>query len=222
MKEWFPRHQRSINICSKYMSQWRGVNVVSHVGWLVMMLASGEARRGWEMVSAALYVAPREVTRAEWHQSFSWGEIYKFELQRPKQFPHKIIICNSFCYTFIPELRVKTATRRSLLKRDTEYNWNETHEKVFQNLKKFNTLWRYPLGPHVTSTLLTISLLYGRWSTSGSDRGIAHFFTATRNAIKGAGGKNKKQTNKTNNRPGVNSSAEGELCNIVHMCAVVD
>ena len=36
---------------------------------------------------------------------------------------------------FIPELSAKTAPLRSLLKKDTEYNWNETHEKVFQNLK---------------------------------------------------------------------------------------
>ena len=35
---------------------------------------------------------PLEVTRAEWHQSFSLAEICKFELQWPKQFPHKIII----------------------------------------------------------------------------------------------------------------------------------
>ena len=51
------------------------------------------------------------------------------------------------------------------------------------------------LGPHVTSLLRTISL-YGRWSTSGSDRGIAHFFTATRNTIEGAGEKKREQTNK--------------------------
>ena len=29
--------------------------------------------------------------------------------------------------------------------------------------------------------------------------------------------KEREQTNKTNNMPGVNSSAEGELCNIVHV-----
>ena len=36
---------------------------------------------------------------------------------------------------FIPELSVKTAPLRSLLKKDTDYNWNETHDKVFQDLK---------------------------------------------------------------------------------------
>ena len=77
-------------------------------------------------------------------------------------------------------------------------------------LDTFNTLWRYPLGPYVTS----FQYLYGRWSTSVSDRGIAHFFTATRNTIEGTGEKLNRQTN---NIPGVNSSAEGKLCNIVHM-----
>ena len=55
-------------------------------------------------------------------------------------------------------------------------------------------MWRYP--PPLHQLLRTISLL-GRWSTSGSDRGIAHFFTATRNTIEGVG--EKEQTNKTNN-----------------------
>ena len=49
--------------------------------------------------------------------------------------------------------------------------------------------------PPTDQLLQTISLL-GRWSTSGSVRGIAHFFIATRNTIKGVGGKNKEQTNK--------------------------
>ena len=47
-------------------------------------------------------------------------------------------------------------------------------------------MWRYPLGPPVRQPLRTISL-YGRWSTSGSDRGNAHFFTATSNTIKHLG-----------------------------------
>ena len=56
-------------------------------------------------------------------------------------------------------------------------------------------LWRYPLSaPTLHQLLQTISLLYGRWSTSGSNRGIAHFFTATRYTIEGAG--EKEQTNK--------------------------
>ena len=56
----------------------------------------------------------------------------------------------------------------------------------------------------------TISL-YGRWSTSGSDRGIAHFFIATRNTIKGVGGKNKEQTN---SMLGLIQAQEEKLCNI--------
>ena len=52
-------------------------------------------------------------------------------------------------------------------------------------------LWRYPLGPTLHQLLRTISL-YGRWSTSGSDRDIAHFFTATRNTIERVG---EKRTN---------------------------
>ena len=67
------------------------------------------------------------------------------------------------------------------------------------------TLWRYH------QPLLTIPL-YGQWSTSGSDRGNTHFFTATSITIEGTGEKEP-----TNNMLGVNSSAEGELCNIVHV-----
>ena len=60
-----------------------------------------------------------------------------------------------------------------------------------------------PLGPQLHQLLQTISL-YGRWSTSGSDRGIAHFFTATRNTIDGAGEtKKEEQTNKTNKMLGL-------------------
>ena len=45
-----------------------------------------------------------------------------------------------------------------------------------------------PSAPRIRQLLRAISLL-GRWLASGSDRGIAHFFMATRNAIKGVGGK---------------------------------
>ena len=48
-----------------------------------------------------------------------------------------------------------------------------------------------PLRPPVTSTLQIISL-YGRWSTSGSDRGIAQFFTATKKYHRG----NRRKKNK--------------------------
>ena len=50
-----------------------------------------------------------------------------------------------------------------------------------------------PLAPTLHQLLRTISL-NGRWSTSGSDRGITHFFTATRNTIEGVEEK-KEQTN---------------------------
>ena len=52
-----------------------------------------------------------------------------------------------------------------------------------------------PPRPRPLHQLLRNISLLGRWSTSGSDRSIAHFFIATRNTIKGVGGKNKEQTN---------------------------
>ena len=73
-----------------------------------------------------------------------------------------------------------------------------------------------PSAPTLHQILWTISL-YGRWSTSGSDRGIAHFFLAIRNTIEGAG--EKKRTNEQ--YAWVNSSARRELCNTafpVYIC----
>ena len=64
-----------------------------------------------------------------------------------------------------------------------------------------------PLAPTLHQLLRTISLLYGRWSISGPDRGIAHFFTTTRNTIEGAGEK-KELMNKTNSMLGVNSKCK--------------
>ena len=49
-----------------------------------------------------------------------------------------------------------------------------------------------PPRPHKYVNLFETISLYGRWSTSGSDRGIVHFFIATRNTIKGVGGKRTK------------------------------
>ena len=74
-----------------------------------------------------------------------------------------------------------------------------------------------PSAPRIRQLLQDISLL-GRWSTSGSDRGIAHFFIATRNTIKGMGGKRtNKQTN--NMSSGWLKVQEEELCNIAFpMC----
>ena len=49
-------------------------------------------------------------------------------------------------------------------------------------------------APTLNQLLRTISL-YGRWSTCGSDRDIAHFFTATRITIDGVGGKRTNEQN---------------------------
>ena len=48
--------------------------------------------------------------------------------------------------------------------------------------------------PHVTSTFLTISLLYSRWSTSGPDRGNAHFLPL--HQIQSREWEEREQTNK--------------------------
>ena len=53
-------------------------NLLFHVGWSVLLLACKEAKRGREWLTRP-FMLPREVTRAEWHQSFSLDEIYKFE-----------------------------------------------------------------------------------------------------------------------------------------------
>ena len=47
--------------------------------------------------------------------------------------------------------------------------------------------------PQLHQPLLTIPLLYGRWSTSGSDRGIAYFFTL-QEYNRGSGRKENKRT----------------------------
>ena len=52
-------------------------------------------------------------------------------------------------------------------------------------------LWQYPSPPPEYINFLTISLL-GQRSSSGSNRGIAHFFIAIRNTIKGVGKNNKR------------------------------
>ena len=74
-------------------------------------------------------------------------------------------------------------------------------------------LWLYPLGPHVTSTSSNHFDILGRWSTSGSDRGIAHFFTATRNTMEGVG--EKKRT--TNNMLGLTQVQKGSYVTLF-MC----
>ena len=73
-------------------------------------------------------------------------------------------------------------------------------------------MWRYPPRPQRYINFEPFHLTACRWSISSSDMGNAHFFTATR--IQSREWEEREQTNKT---LGVNSSAEGELCNIVHV-----
>ena len=87
---------------------------------------------------------------------------------------------------------------------------------VYVSLYIYIYIWQYPLGHPIHQLLRTISLL-GRWSTSGSDRGIAHFFIATKNTIKGVGEKEQ-----TNNMLGLIQAQEEELCNIAFPNASVD
>ena len=74
----------------------------------------------------SLLCCPGEMTRAEWHQSFSLSEIFKFEPQRPKLFPHKTIIWNSFCYTFLKEKNVEFYSK-----------------EIIQNMSKYNIIHNY-------------------------------------------------------------------------------
>ena len=54
--------------------------------WSVLLLAREEAKRGREWL-ARPFMLPGEVTRAEWHQSFSLDEICKFETPSAKTIP---------------------------------------------------------------------------------------------------------------------------------------
>ena len=70
-----------------------------------------------------------------------------------------------------------------------------------------------PSAPRHINFFETISLL-GRWSTSGSDRGIAHFFIATRNTTKG---EVRKRTNEQNTW--VNSRCKrGVMLHCIPLC----
>ena len=69
-----------------------------------------------------------------------------------------------------------------------------------------------PSAPTLHQLLRTISL-FGRWSTRGSDRGIAHFFTTTRNTIEGAGEKREQ----TNNMLGLTQVQKGSYITLC-MC----
>ena len=77
---------------------------------------------------------------------------------------------------------------------------------LYQWLLSIELMWRYPLGLPTHQLLRTISLL-GRWSTSGSDRGIAHIFIATRNTIK-----EWEERDQTNKILGLTQGAREELC----------
>ena len=55
-------------------------------GWSVQRLASEEEKRD-RGSDTQLFMLPGEVTRAEWHQSFSLDEIYKFETPTTKKIP---------------------------------------------------------------------------------------------------------------------------------------
>ena len=57
--------------------------------------------------------------------SFSLSEIFKFELQRPKQFPHKIIIWNSFCYKGLGLLKKKKKKKKKKYMCESLFSWRE-------------------------------------------------------------------------------------------------
>ena len=77
-------------------------------------------------------------------------------------------------------------------------------------------MWRYPLGPPNISTSLNYVNL-GRLSSCCSDRGITHFFLATRNTIKGVGEKEQR----TNEQYAwVNSSARRLSCDTLHSLCI--
>ena len=68
---------------------------------------------------------------------------------------------------FIPELIAKSAALRSLLKKDTNYSWNETHEKVFQNLKScvHENLCLAYFNPNINTTIQVNSIVLGLGNT---------------------------------------------------------
>ena len=85
-------------------------NVLSHVDWYVLLLASEEAKREREWL-ARPFMLPGEVIRAKWHQSFSLDEIYKFETPTVKTIPalnndlkffllHVQCLSYNLCYRF--------------------------------------------------------------------------------------------------------------------------
>ena len=59
-------------VCSAARRRREGC-VLCHVDWLVLLLAKREEGEKW---LARPFMLPRAVTRAEWYQSFSLGEIW--------------------------------------------------------------------------------------------------------------------------------------------------
>ena len=107
MKEWFPRHQWSINgcallimlsrlLCGERGKKWsvlllareevKRENVLSYFGWSALLLEREEAKREWEWL-AQPFILPGEVTWAEWHWSFSLDEICKSKTPTAKTIP---------------------------------------------------------------------------------------------------------------------------------------
>ena len=73
-------------------------------------------------------------------------------------------------------------------------------------------VWRYPFGPHVTSTSSNHFHIFTVGDQLVVPIGVSHISLRYKNTIEGAGGK------RTNEQYAwVNSSAEEELCNIVHV-----
>ena len=97
--------------------------------WSVLLLASKEAKRGRERL-ARPFMLPREVTQAEWHQSFSLDEICKFETLTAKT---TTALNNDFCYN----LNVHTQWYTNITYTNIH---THTHKEFYTILTFF---WRY-------------------------------------------------------------------------------
>ena len=82
---------------------------------------------------------------------------------------------------FIPELSAKKVPLRSLLKKDTKHNWNETHEKVFQNLRNsiHENLCLAYFNPNANTTIQVDSSRLGLGATLINDNKIVAFASKT-------------------------------------------
>ena len=114
--------------CSKYVreSQWRRVNVVSHVGWSFLLLGNEEREcalchigwlvgkreeeertglsclkglhgRGWKNVTSPFYSCPRKWPGQNGMKYSRWSKIWVWD-KTVKIFRRQTIIWNSFCY----------------------------------------------------------------------------------------------------------------------------